>query len=117
MVLYSHSTGCLEASLYMREGKFRERIDALVLNSPFLDWGFGGILEAFLDAMDELMPFLKLIKGKDVAQSMPFPGTDKKQINAYGARIYSQYPHDLRCRNHITNKVTRSARACSCSSS
>ncbi len=37
LVLNCHSTGCLIASLYAHEGRYRDRIDALIFNSPFFD--------------------------------------------------------------------------------
>ena len=107
VVLYSHSTGGLETTLYCREGKYRDRIDAVVLNSPFLDWGMGGVAEMLCDAMDELMPIASFLKGKEAAAKTDMPGTGTKSPSAWGARIYSQYPAiDLRCRNFITNRTT-----------
>lgn len=37
LVLDAHSTGCLIVSLYAHEGRYRDRIDVLVFNSPFFD--------------------------------------------------------------------------------
>eukprot|EP00747_Dinoflagellata_sp_TGD_P201146 gnl/TRDRNA2_/TRDRNA2_74616_c0_seq1.p1 gnl/TRDRNA2_/TRDRNA2_74616_c0~~gnl/TRDRNA2_/TRDRNA2_74616_c0_seq1.p1 ORF type:complete len:380 (+),score=70.74 gnl/TRDRNA2_/TRDRNA2_74616_c0_seq1:166-1140(+) len=108
VVLYAHSTGGLEASLFLREGKLKDRIDAIVLNSPFLDWGEGGFAEMILDAMDDyLMPIMNFLQGKEQAALMDMPGTGKKAVSLYGTRIYLQYPSiDLRCRNNINCKIT-----------
>ena len=107
VVLYAHSTGGLEASLYMREGKHRAAISAIVYNSPFLDFGMGGMLEMLCDSMDELMPIVSFIAGKAKASVMDAPGTGSKRVSAFGARMYSQYKSvDLRCRNWINNKTT-----------
>ena len=38
LILLGHSTGGLTASYYMNYGKERKRVDALILNSPFLDF-------------------------------------------------------------------------------
>ena len=48
VVLMGHSTGGLITSLYMEEGSMRQKISALVLNSPFLDWNNGGLLEGVM---------------------------------------------------------------------
>ncbi|CAE8598581.1 unnamed protein product [Polarella glacialis] len=109
VALYARSTGGIEASLYVRSGKYKDRIDALVLNSPFLDFGMGGANEMLCDAMDELMPIMSFLKGKDAAAEADMPGTSggTPKPSSYGASIYSQYPScDLRCRNWITNRMT-----------
>lgn len=41
LILLGHSTGGLIASLYAAQGAQRERIDALVLNSPFFEFNTG----------------------------------------------------------------------------
>ncbi len=41
IVLLGHSTGGLIASLYAAEGKYRQKLDALVLNSPFFEFNTG----------------------------------------------------------------------------
>ena len=37
ILLYGHSTGGLTSTIYCHSGKFKEKIDALILNSPFFD--------------------------------------------------------------------------------
>ncbi len=41
LLLNGHSTGGLTASIYTAAGRYRDRIDGLFLNSPFLDWKGG----------------------------------------------------------------------------
>lgn len=38
LVLKGHSTGGLTSSLYANSGEYRDRLDAVILNSPFFDW-------------------------------------------------------------------------------
>lgn len=38
LLLMGHSTGGLSSSLYADSGALRDRIDAVILNSPFFDW-------------------------------------------------------------------------------
>ena len=45
IILMGHSTGGLSTSLYVGDKKTRQKVDALVLNSPFLDWNFGWAME------------------------------------------------------------------------
>ena len=42
LLINAHSTGGLITSLYAHEGRYREAIDALYLNSPFLEFPFHG---------------------------------------------------------------------------
>ena len=45
IILMGHSTGGLSTSLYVGDKKRKQKVDALVLNSPFLDWNFGWAME------------------------------------------------------------------------
>lgn len=45
IILMGHSTGGLSTSLYVGDKKCKQKVDALVLNSPFLDWNFGKAME------------------------------------------------------------------------
>jgi len=102
-VVYAHSTGGLEAALYMREGNWRNAINALILNSPFLDFGQGGPIEKLLDSMDNALPLLQFIPGAGETRMIETPG---KKANAFGLNIWAQYDVDLRCRNFITERMT-----------
>lgn len=51
IVLHGHSNGGLISSLYANEGNNKELIDALVLNSPFLDWPVDPAFEKAIYAM------------------------------------------------------------------
>lgn len=48
IVLMGHSTGGLIASLFCQANRGTGKVQALVLNSPFLDWNFGGMMEKVL---------------------------------------------------------------------
>ncbi len=51
IVLHGHSNGGLISSLYAEEGKNKSLIDAMVLNSPFLDWPVDPAFEKAIYAM------------------------------------------------------------------
>jgi alpha-beta hydrolase superfamily lysophospholipase len=105
VVLYGHSTGGLEASVYLREGAYRERIDAVVLNSPFLNWGGVSSVEfMLLHAMEDLYAVMKVFVG----QHSPLVELSKPSGPSwYGTGIWCQYPAvNLCCRNMFTNIVT-----------
>ena len=100
VVLYGFSTGGLEATLLLREGKYRDRFSGVVFNSPFLDWGgLSPMMEVALDTADEWFPVMKLIKDSTAAETMPLHDTGGKP-SAFAVRLWSQYPAtDLRCCN------------------
>lgn len=59
LMLYGHSNGGLISSLYAAEGRHRDRLDALLLNSPFLDQSLAdGVRLAFpfLNGLSRLRP-------------------------------------------------------------
>lgn len=67
LVLNGHSTGALLCALYADEGAQRGEIDALFLNSPFLDINAKGLLRllAFTFAfVGKLLPFLSLKRSR-----------------------------------------------------
>ena len=103
--LYAHSTGGLEASVFLRESPLRGKITRCVLNSPFLDWGNGGVQEVLLDSLDELWPVLEAVKGKNAATTAVSKTTEP---SGYGIRIWMQYPGaaPLTLRNPLTSHVT-----------
>ena len=70
-VLYAHSTGGLEASVWLRERG--PDFAAVVLNSPFLDWGNEGLMDRGLNCMGGcvLYPIAKCVFGGDAG---PLPG-------------------------------------------
>ena len=45
ILLMGHSTGGLIASYYMKKKKDEADISGIILNSPFLDWNFGKVME------------------------------------------------------------------------
>ncbi len=60
ILLNGHSTGGLITSLYANEGKNRGYLNALLLNSPFLDWPFDPLTEKgvyALAAFGRIRPF------------------------------------------------------------
>jgi alpha-beta hydrolase superfamily lysophospholipase len=68
IVLMGHSTGGLITSLYMEDSPAPE-IKALILNSPFLDWNFTGIMRNILIPMvattGKWFPNLSFSQGDD----------------------------------------------------
>lgn len=45
IILMGHSTGGLNISLYVDDKNRKQKVDAMVLNSPFLDWNLGKVTE------------------------------------------------------------------------
>lgn len=69
LVLKGHSTGGLIASLYATSGTYRNRVDGLVLNSPFFDWYLPAMAKRaipILGTMGAVFPFLALEDNKPV---------------------------------------------------
>ncbi len=54
VTLIGHSTGGLTASLYMNEGYEREMVDALILNSPFLEFNISKLKRLVLPIISKL---------------------------------------------------------------
>ena len=108
-MLYGHSTGGLEASLFLREGSQRDRISACILNSPFLDWGGASMLDVALDLANEVYPVVE----KAMSFFFSKEQMEKKRIqtpkepSALTTGLWVQYPCiDLRCRNATSNVLT-----------
>ena len=53
IVLMGHSTGGLVSSLYLNKGKHRDKVDALVLNSPFLEMNVPSFSRKFLKPLSK----------------------------------------------------------------
>jgi len=104
VVLYGHSTGGLEAWLFLREAKERHRVSHCILNSPFLDWGEGGIAEVVLDNMGTTFSVIELLKGTEEAElfAMQVP----TEPSSYGVPMGSQYPRNPQYHNVVDNLVT-----------
>ena len=65
LVLNAHSTGCLIGSLYAHEGRYRDRIDALVFNSPFLEFPLPSALQPvvrLLAPFGRFFPFVRVVR-------------------------------------------------------
>lgn len=103
--LYGHSTGGLEASLFLQKARERARVTKCVLNSPFLDWGEGGLAEAILDGMELAFPTIRLLKG-GTARANLFAMQVPSEPSSYGVPLWSQYPRDPRYTNIVDNLVT-----------
>lgn len=69
IALMGHSTGGLICSLYLARRANPVKIDALILNSPFLDWNLGKIEWAVpvVSAIGYLFPDLPVPQGKSTA--------------------------------------------------
>ena len=71
IVLMGHSTGGLTTSLYMSENP-DSAISALILNSPFLDWNLGGMMECAVPtvaALGKAFPNMRIPQGGGTAYS------------------------------------------------
>lgn len=71
IILMGHSTGGLSTSLYVGDKKRKQQVDALVLNSPFLDWNFGKAMEGLavplVSFLGGIFPKFKVQGTSDVA--------------------------------------------------
>lgn len=63
LLLNGHSTGGLATALYAHRGQHREHVDALFLNSPFLDMNLPGwqalFVEPVLSSLGRVFPYLR----------------------------------------------------------
>lgn len=69
ITLLGHSTGGLISALYMSEHPDPD-IHALILNSPFLDWNLGGVMECavpMVSAIGKVFPNMKISQGNSTA--------------------------------------------------
>ena len=97
---YAHSTGGLESTVYFRQGKRRDVPTAVIFNSPFLDWGGGGIEEAFTDSADEMASIASWVTSSDSKKASATPflfgagAGDLSLPSDYGVGIWMQYRFD-----------------------
>ena len=111
-VLYAHSTGGLEAAMWLRERGAKLPFSAVVLNSPFLAWGNEGSADFILDATDGplgLYRLLTCLPNVDTCVSNTLDTAPSSQPGAYGTGIWMQYPNvdcTLRQIVGIGHKVT-----------
>lgn len=66
VVLYGHSTGGLVSTAYMHEGKHKDKINGVVLNSPFFDFHDSSMNEFILK---NLIPIIALVSPRFVVKS------------------------------------------------
>ena len=85
-ILYAHSTGGLEASVWLRERGPELNFAAVVLNSPFLAWGNEGLADKALDRMGGyvMYPIVKCVFGGDTG---PMLGPDAQSRDAVTDRL------------------------------
>ena len=109
-VLYGHSTGGLEAAMWLRERGQKLPFSMVVLNSPFLDFGNSGMADGVLAPVDNgVYRVLTCLPGLDSCISDKFDMLGKKEPDSYGTRLWMQYPViDPQLRNvvNIGGKVT-----------
>lgn len=77
VILMAHSTGGLISSYYLNSRRGPLPVDGLILNSPFLDWNFGWLMEKVL------LPVVSFIGGY-------FP-----ELTVEGGGAFSQYAASL----------------------
>ena len=80
IILMGHSTGGLIASYYMLKTQNRECIDAMILNSPFLDFNLSEFEE------DYLLPLVSV-----VSTAVPSIKISQNSNDAYAQSLLSQY--------------------------
>ena len=81
IVLVGHSTGGLITSLYCQSRKDALPVDALILNSPFLEWNFNALYRNFL------IPIVAWL-GKFLPDATL---SDEKEPSAYGQSLLKEY--------------------------
>jgi alpha-beta hydrolase superfamily lysophospholipase len=87
LVVYAHSTGCLIASLYADEGRYCDRIDALVLNSPFFDFALPSALQP--------LPHLLAPFGRIAPFARVLPGLPPAYFESIHRDYHGEWPYDL----------------------
>lgn len=88
LCLLGHSTGGLVASLYAADGDQRDRIDALVLNSPFVEFNVGGLKRMAL-------PLVAGLGG--VIAHVPIPGAlAPSYVQSLHRSLRGEWDFDLR---------------------
>ena len=78
-LLAGHSTGGLICSLYKHEGELRDRVRALWLNSPFLDWPGGDAVQG------------KLRIASFLGRFFPFTSNPKAVLPAYVKSLHRNW--------------------------
>merc|ERR1740123_247431 len=68
----------------------------------------GGAVETLMDNMDKMQTFYKMFGGEaPMISTNGTLGKPLKKANPFGLTVWAQYHFDLRCRNFITEKVTK----------
>jgi alpha-beta hydrolase superfamily lysophospholipase len=78
--ILAHSTGGLTASLYMNKGEERGLVDALILNSPFLDFN-----------MSKLQKSMTLFLAKIISKTSNYAKVEGVLSKAYAESIHKDY--------------------------
>lgn len=88
LLLNGHSTGGLVGALYAHRGRGRNRVDALFLNSPFLDMNLPEwqkhVLEPVLAALGRFFP------------TLPMPALPRRYGQSIHANYRGRWQYDLR---------------------
>ena len=106
IVLYAHSTGGLEATVWLREGGLSSKVTHLVFNSPFFDWAMGGAQEMLLDHFDDILPLVQAVSGDALLRDKTLLKTWEGHSD-YGSRLWIQYgSFDLSLRNVFSSVLT-----------
>ncbi len=80
IILLGHSLGGLICSAYLNNGKNRDSISALVLNSPFFDFNEPSIIKA-------VIPFL----GKVISTYFPYAKIRDHSLPVYAKSLHKEY--------------------------
>ncbi|MTI88941.1 MAG: alpha/beta hydrolase [Balneolaceae bacterium] len=76
VILLGHSTGGLLASLYANDGKLRDHIEKIVLNSPFLEFNTNSFQRSFIVTFSRVFSFF-----------FPFASRNKPLAHLYGQSL------------------------------
>jgi alpha-beta hydrolase superfamily lysophospholipase len=83
IIMYGHSTGGLTSTIYCDRGMYKNKIDALILNSPFFDLNDSGIMEWVLK---NIIYYIGVINPK-----FQLSGMDDTQWNATSEETFERF--------------------------
>lgn len=80
ILLMGHSTGGLTTSLYMNEGEEKEKVSALILNSPFLELNMPLVVRKVLPVLANIVSFI-----------YPYSKLNKAISSIYGRSLHKDF--------------------------
>lgn len=80
LFLMGHSTGCITVSMYANKGECKDKVKALILNAPFLDFNIPKTHKFVLNVISGIIAFVN-----------PFGIVMRKLPQAYGRSLHKDY--------------------------